>query len=270
MEAIGPRLPPTVITLTTDFGWTELPSAMRGVIRHIAPPGTEVVDINHGVPPQDIIQGAYAMLTVCPIFKAAIHIGVVDPGVGTKRRAVLIEAGDGYLVGPDNGLLSPLAHRLGLKRVIALSNAKYWRAPISATFHGRDIFAPVAAHLAGGVAPEAMGSEVDGLVNLPAFEANDDGKAIHGSVINIDPFGNLVTSIHARLALDMLESGEPIDARIAGRRARIHPVSAYGEIAGKAFGVLANSSDFLEIAVHSGSAVERLGARTGDPVEFRR
>jgi len=270
MPPIGPRLPPTVITLTTDFGWTELPSAMRGVIRHLAPPGTEVVDINHGVPPQNIIQGAYAMLTVCPIFKEAIHIGVVDPGVGTKRRAVAVETEDGFLIGPDNGLLSPLAHRLGMKRVFTLTNAKYWRAPISATFHGRDIFAPVAAHLAAGVPLETLGTEAGDLVALPAFEARDDGKAVHGAIINIDPFGNLVTSIHAKLALDLLESGKHIDARIGGRRVRIHPVSAYGEIEGKAFGVLANSSDFLEIAVHSGSAVERLGVRTGDPVIFRK
>src|SRR5690348_6776640 len=98
MRPIHPRLPPTVITLTTDFGWTELPSAMRGVIRHIAPPGTEVVDINHSVPPQNVIQGAYAMLTVCPIYRGAIHIGVVDPGVGTKRRAVAIETQDGSVL----------------------------------------------------------------------------------------------------------------------------------------------------------------------------
>lgn len=270
METITLRLPPSVITLTTDFGWTELPSAMRGVIRHIAPPGTEVVDINHGVRPQDIIQGAYAMLTVCPIFKGAIHIGVVDPGVGTKRRAVAIEAGDSILIGPDNGLLSPLAHRLGMKRVVAITNPKYWRPPISSTFHGRDIFAPVAAHLAAGVPLDAVGSETDGLVDLPAFEAHDDGKAIHGSIINIDPFGNLVTSIHARMAIELIEAHEPIDARVGGRRARLAPVSAYGEIAGKTFGVLANSSDFLEIAVHSGSAVERLGVQTGDPVIFHK
>ena len=270
MESIAPRLPPTVITLTTDFGWTELPSAMKGVIRHIAPPGTDVVDINHGVPPQNIIQGAYAMLTVCPIFKGAIHIGVVDPGVGTKRRAVAIETNDGFLVGPDNGLLSPLAHRLGMRRAVVLTNGKYWRAPISATFHGRDIFAPVAAHLAAGVPFESLGQEADGIANLPAFESRVEDDAIHGFVINVDPFGNIVTSIHAKLAIDLLEAHQPIDARIAGRRARIHPVSAYGEIEGKAFGVLANSSDFLEIAVHSGSAVDRLGVSTGDAVTLHK
>ena len=270
MPPIPRRLPPTVITLTTDFGWTELPSAMRGVIRHIAPPGTEVVDINHGVPPQDIIQGAYSMLTVCPIFKGAIHIGVVDPGVGTKRRAIAIETHDGFIVGPDNGLLSPLAHRLGIKRIVAITNPKYWRPPISSTFHGRDIFAPVAAHLAAGVPLDAIGSAIEDGVNLPAFEAHDEGDAIHGAVINVDPFGNLVTSIHAKMAIDLLEAGKAIDARVAGRRAHIHPVSAYGEIEGKSFGILANSSDFLEIAVHFGSAVDRLGARTGDPVILRK
>jgi S-adenosylmethionine hydrolase len=270
MEPIPPRLPPTVITLTTDFGWTELPSALKGVIRHIAPPGTEVVDINHGVPPQNIIQGAYAMLTVCPIFRNAVHVGVVDPGVGTKRRAVAIEANDSYLVGPDNGLLSPLAHRLGMKRVVALTNSKLWRAPVSNTFHGRDIFAPVAAALASGAPFDSLGPEADEIVNLPAFEARDDGTAIHGSVINIDPFGNLVTSIHAKQAIELLEAHEPIDARVGGHRARLAPVSAYGQIEGKSFGVLANSSDFLEIAVHFGSAADRLGARTGDPVVLRK
>src|SRR5258705_12554359 len=230
------RMPPTVITLTTDFGWTELPSAMRGVIRHIAPPGTEVVDLDHGVPPQNIIQGAYAMMTVCPIFKGAVHIGVVDPGVGTKRRAIAVETNDGYVVGPDNGLLSPLAHRLGIKRILALSNAKYWRAPISATFHGRDIFAPVAAHMAAGVPFDALGAETADMVNLPALEAHDDGHAIHGVVINIEPFRNLVTSIHARMALDLLQAGKSIDARIGGGRPAAVPGSARGGSGGTALG----------------------------------
>jgi S-adenosyl-L-methionine hydrolase (adenosine-forming) len=263
-------MPSAVITLTTDFGWTELPSAMRGVIRQMAPPGTEVVDINHSIPPQNIVQGAYAMLTVCPIYKGAIHIGVVDPGVGTKRRAVAIETEGGTLVGPDNGLLAPLAHRLVMRRAFVLTNPKYWRVPVSATFHGRDIFAPVSAHLASGVPLESMGKEAGDLTTLPAFEVHDSPADIRGFVVNIDPFGNLVTSIPGSMAVDLLESGKRIEGRIAGKRVHLHPVSAYGEIAGKAFGVIANSSDFLEVAVHNGSAVERLGAQTGDPVVLRK
>jgi S-adenosylmethionine hydrolase len=266
MGAILLRLPSSVITLTTDFGSSELPAAMRGVIRELAPQGTEVIDLNHTVPPHNIIQGAYSMLTVCPIYKGAVHVGVVDPGVGTKRRAVAIETDDGVLLGPDNGLLAPLAHRLGMKRAFTLANPKLWRVPVSATFHGRDIFAPIAARLAGGAAIESVGPLVSDLATLAAFDAHDTPKEIRGAVVNIDPFGNLVTSIPAPMAIHLLEGGKRIDARIAGKRLGIHPVSAYGEIEGKSYGVLPNSSDFLEIAVHHGSAVERLGVRTGDPV----
>jgi S-adenosylmethionine hydrolase len=259
-----------VITLTTDFGWTELPAAMRGVIWQIAPAGTEVVDINHDIPPHSIIQGAYAMLTVCPIYKGAIHVGVVDPGVGTKRRAVAMDTEGGFLVGPDNGMLAPLAHRLGLKRAVALTNGKYWRVPVSATFHGRDIFAPVAAHLAAGVPFEGLGTPVNDLQTLPAFEVHDAAHEIRGAVINIDPFGNLVLSIPAGLVIDLLESRRKLEFRVGGRKVFAHAVSAYGEIEGKAFGVIPNSADFLEIAVHRGSAYERLGARVGDAVTLRK
>lgn len=243
---------------------------MRGVIRQIAPPGTEIVDINHAVPPQSIIQGAYAMMTVCPVYKGAIHVGVVDPGVGTKRRAVAIEAEGGVIVGPDNGMLAPLAHRLGFVRAVALTNGKYWRVPVSATFHGRDIFAPVAAHLAAGVPLESLGTPVNDLQTLPAFEAHDGPHEVRGSVINIDPFGNLVFSIPAGLVIDLLESRRKLEFRVGGRKLYAHAVSAYGEIEGKSFGVIPNSADFLELAVHRGSAYERLGARVGDAVSLRK
>jgi S-adenosyl-L-methionine hydrolase (adenosine-forming) len=207
---------------------------------------------------------------VCPIFKGGIHVGVVDPGVGTKRRAVALETEGGFLVGPDNGMLAPLAHRLVLKRAVALTNGKYWRVPVSATFHGRDIFAPVAAHLAAGVPLDNVGTLVNDLTTLPAFDVHDSPREIRGCVINIDPFGNLVLSIPAAMVVDLLESGEKLDMRIGGRRILATPVSAYGEIEGKAFGVIANSADFLEVAVHKGSAVERVGARAGDPVVVRK
>lgn len=236
----------------------------------MAPPGTEVIDINHSIPPQAIIQGAYAMLTVCPIYKGAIHIGVVDPGVGTKRRAVAIETENAILIGPDNGLLAPLAHRLGHSRAFALTVSKYWRVPVSATFHGRDIFAPVAAHLASGVPIESVGTPVSNLVTLPAFEVHETPDGLSAAIVNIDPFGNLVTSIPAPLAVHALERGERIECRIAGRRVTVHPVSAYGEIQGKVFGIIANSSDFLEIAVHNGSAAQRLGVHPGDSVLLRK
>jgi len=259
-------LAPSTITLTTDFGWTELPAAIRGVIHDVAPPGTRVVDITHSVPSHDIIQGAYAMLTTCPLYKEAVHIGVVDPGVGTKRRAIAIEAGNSFLVGPDNGLLAPLAHKLGFKRAVALQVSKYWRAPVSATFHGRDIFAPVGAHLCAGVLLEQLGTPIDDPLHLPAFEVHNGEDEIRASIVSIDKFGNLVTSIPSRLVVHELEAGQALDMRIAGRRIRPHPVAAYGEIEGRAFGAIVNSSDFVEIAMFNASAAERTGARSGDPV----
>lgn len=257
---------PRTITLTTDFGWTELPAAMRGAIREVAPAGTEVVDITHSVPRHDIIQGAYAMLTTCPLFKGAVHIGVVDPGVGTKRRAVAIETPAGYLVGPDNGLLFPLAHRLQMERAVSLTSGRFWRAPVSATFHGRDIFAPVAGHLAAGVALDDLGSPVEDLERLPAFEVQDTPREVRGAVVRIDRFGNVVTGIPSAYLVDGIEGGAPVELRIAGRRVMAQPVTAYGHIEGKGYGLIVNSSGFVEVAVNGDSAAQRTGARPGDPV----
>ncbi|HEX9709016.1 MAG TPA: SAM-dependent chlorinase/fluorinase [Candidatus Thermoplasmatota archaeon] len=257
---------PSTITLTTDFGWTELPAAIRGAIREVAPPGTEVVDITHSVPRHDVIQGAYAMLTTCPIFRGAVHIGVVDPGVGTKRRAVAIETPAGFLVGPDNGLLFPLAHRLHMERAVTLTAGTYWRAPVSATFHGRDIFAPVAGHLAAGVRLDQLGTPIDDLVQLPAFEVHDHPREVRGSVVRIDRFGNIVTGIPSGYLVDQIEEQEPVEFRIGGRRVMAQPVSAYGHIEKRGFGVIVNSAGFIEIAVSGASAAQRTEALPGDTV----
>jgi S-adenosylmethionine hydrolase len=259
-------MPPSVITLTTDFGWTELPAAMRGAIREVAPKGTEVVDITHSVPRHDVIQGAYAMLTTCPIYKDAVHIGVVDPGVGTKRRAVAIETPAGFLVGPDNGLLFPLAHRLHMTAAVSLTASTFWRAPLSATFHGRDVFSPVAGHLAAGVPLEKLGTPVDDLAQLPAFEVRDTPREVRGAVVRIDRFGNIVTGIPSGYVVDQLEDGKPVELRVGGRRLMAQPVTAYGHIEGKGFGLIVNSAGFVEIAVKNGSAASRTEAKPGDPV----
>lgn len=257
---------PSTITLTTDFGWSELPAAMRGAIREVAPAGTEVIDITHSVPRHDIIQGAYAMLTTCPLFRDAVHIGVVDPGVGTTRRAVAIETPAGFLVGPDNGLLFPLAHRLHMTRAVSLTAGRFWRAPVSATFHGRDIFAPVAGHLAAGVPLDDLGTTVEDLTRLPAFEVRDTPREVSGAVVRVDRFGNVVTSIPSAYLVEQVESNEPIELRVAGRRVMAQPVTAYGHIEGKGYGLIVNSNGFLEVAVNGASAASRTEARPGDPV----
>ncbi len=257
---------PRTITLTTDFGWTELPAAMRGAIREVAPPGTEVVDITHSVPRHDIVQGAYAMLTTCPMFKGAVHVGVVDPGVGTKRRAVAIETPEGFLVGPDNGLLFPLAHRLHFERAVALTAGRFWRVPVSATFHGRDIFAPVAGHLTAGASLDDLGTPVNDLVHLPAFEVHDTPREVRGAVVRIDRFGNIVTGIPSAYLVDQIEDQKPVELRVGGRRVMAQPATAYGHIEGKGFGLIVNSGGFLEVALNGESAASRTDARPGDPV----
>jgi hypothetical protein len=206
------------------------------------------------------------MLTTCPLYKDAVHLGVVDPGVGTKRRGVAIETPEGYLVGPDNGLLFPLAHRLHMVRAVALTAGTFWRAPVSATFHGRDIFGPVAGHLAAGVALDQLGTPVDDLEHLPAFEVHDTPREVRGSVIRIDRFGNVITSIPSGYLVDQIEEQPAVEFRVAGRRVMAPAVSAYGHIEGKGFGLIVNSNGFVEIAVNGASAAQRMDARPGDTV----
>ncbi len=156
-----------------------------------------MIDITHEIPPQDIEAGAFILLTACTSFPAAtIHVAVVDPGVGSSRKPILIAAGGQFFVGPDNGLFSYVCDRLPVTGVVHLTNSKYFLQPVSPTFNGRDIFAPVAAALSSGVKPEEMGSEINDYVRLKSLtpERTRSGD-IKGRVIHIDRFGNCVTNV---------------------------------------------------------------------------
>ena len=254
-----------IITLATDFGYRDpFVGIMKGVI-HGIDPAAEIVDLTHGVAPQDVTGGALALAAAVDFFPpGTIHVAVVDPGVGSRRRPILVETDRACYVGPDNGLLSLAAGRQRLVRVVHLSNPDYHLHPTSTTFHGRDVFAPAAAHLSAGAPPEKLGPTVESFEGLQLPEPQGQhGGGIAGEVIYIDGFGNLTTNIRpANL--------EPLDAtsvsvRIGDRV--IRGLSANYSSAGNGnYLALVNSWRLLEISRCNGSAQDSLGARVGTPV----
>ncbi|NBD35651.1 MAG: hypothetical protein GVY30_06595, partial [Chloroflexi bacterium] len=185
-----------LISLTTDFGIQDAyVGIMKGVMARIAP-SAPLVDITHTVPPQDVRAAAYLLWTALPYFpEESVHLVVVDPGVGTQRRAIAARTAWGTLVGPDNGVFSYLWAATAPQQVVALQNTAYQRPQVSQTFHGRDIFAPAAAHLARGVPLAELGPAVSDLVRLPAPRLTVSGTRLEGEVLHIDHFGNVITSV---------------------------------------------------------------------------
>ena len=251
---------------------------MKGVILGINPQAT-IVDICHEIEPQSILQAAFLLGTSCPFFpKDTVHVAVVDPGVGTARRAILLITPQGYFLAPDNGVLSYVvqagfprrrpgraARRIRLPagyRAFSLTNPRYWLHPVSSTFHGRDIFAPVAAHLSLGVAPQELGEEVTNLAWLPLTEPRWSKGVLEGVVLHIDRFGNLITDIPGRLV-----AGRRIEVEVNGWRIQgLSPSYA----AGQEILALIGSHNNLEVSIRSGSAAGITGATVGSTVLVRR
>ncbi len=233
---------------------------MKGVIATCAPE-VRVIDVTHGIPPQDVLAGALVLRNAIPYFPAGtVHVAVVDPGVGTSRRALCVETETATLVGPDNGLLSLAAPPASVRRIVELTEEGFFRAPRSATFHGRDVFAPVAAALATGTDPDALGPRRPTLERLTLPEPVRRGSALHGQVIYVDRFGNLVTNLPGH-------AFPPDAVSISIGRVRLRgPSSSYGAVARDTPVAVVNSWDLLEIAVRDGSARERLGVGVGEAV----
>ena len=250
-----------VVTLTTDFGLRDpYVAEMKGVMLGLAPE-VRLVDITHGVDAHDVVGAALALEAAVPFFPpGTIHLAVVNPGVGTARRGLVVAAGDATFVAPDNGLLTPVLAR-GAWRAFELTTTALRLPRVSRTFHGRDVFAPAAAHLARGVAPERFGPAVADPVVVPWPEVRGVGGAVAGAVLHVDRFGNLITSIAAE-AVERLGSAASI--HIAGRRLPL--VGTYADLPRGAAGALIGSSNRLEVAVREGSAASVLKARRGTPV----
>jgi len=262
-----------IITLLTDFGIRDAyVASMKGVILSICPEAC-MVDITHMISPQDVRSGAFVLGTVYRDFPLeTVHLAVVDPGVGTQRSALAIEAGGYCFVGPDNGLFSWILKAEPTWKAHSLENREYWNPSISTTFHGRDIFAPVAAHLARRVELDALGPPCTPIIakwSIPVPK----GDELQGEVIHVDHFGNGITN----LTREDLEAFAPQDRwqriiKVVGTKgaSRIELVQAYGDVAPGSAMALIGSSERLEIAVNQGDAAETFGIRTGSAVSVIR
>lgn len=255
----------TIITLTTDFGLKDhYVGAMKGAILSVNP-SAKLVDISHSITSGDISHGAFVMDGACGIFPPGIvHVGVVDPGVGGPRRAVIVETANFMFVGPDNGLLSLIAERDGIKRVIEVKNERFMRGEVSRTFHGRDIFGPVAGHLSLGVSPVEFGPEIRDLEMIDTPLAEFEEGAINGEVIYIDTYGNIITNISAELIASRLGVSD-IEVAVKGQTVK-GLVRSYASIEPDGVGALTGSSGRLEIAAHEASGAEFIGVSIGDKV----
>ena len=240
---------------------------MKGVILSIDDEA-KIVDLTHAVPPQDIRQGALVLAETTPFFPPhSIHVAVVDPGVGSDRELLYAQIGDQHYVLPDNGLLSALARRRPLDKIIALRNSDYWRAEISATFHGRDIMAPVAAHLGLGISPEALGSPQADIVRLDWPETVKRANQIEGSVESVDSFGNLITEIN-EATLEDVPRGDRLQISCNEHQTQgIYTI--YADQPEGMFLALIGSSGKLELSIVGENAHKRLGIAVGTPVVLR-
>jgi S-adenosyl-L-methionine hydrolase (adenosine-forming) len=259
---------PCLITLTTDFGLRDpFVGIMKGVLLSICP-SARLVDLTHEVPPQDILAGGWALEAAMPFFPpGTVHLAVVDPGVGSARRALAIRAGGHYFVGPDNGLFTFALDRTGWTAVSVIA-PEYRLAEVSQTFHGRDVLAPAAAYLAGGVPLERLGPMVSDPKRLRRPGCRLEGGELLGEVLDADRFGNLITSIPAARLAEIPGSGG-LGLEVAGRRLR-GPVAAYAEGGDGEPAVIVGSTGRLEIFVRGGSARDRLGVDRGAIVRVTR
>ncbi|MDX2075425.1 MAG: SAM-dependent chlorinase/fluorinase, partial [bacterium] len=269
--------------LLTDFGLDDIyDGVMKGVIKSICPDAT-LIDITHAIAPQHVRQAAFALMNSYSYFpKGTIFLVVVDPGVGTSRLPIAVEAGGYIFIAPDNGVLAYTLSHFPDKRIYELSSSQYRLPTVSNTFHGRDIFSPAAAHLANGVPLSQMGPELGDMIQLPLPELTIQETQIDGEVMHIDRFGNIITSIGQlhwvdshRLVLRPIfgdKGNLPIEstlARVVVNETEIYEIRvSYAESMRGDLVALVGSSSYLEIAVNQGNAAARLNVSVGDRIQL--
>ncbi len=240
---------------------------MKAVILSICPEA-RIVDVSHQVARFDVRMGSFLLAGAARYFPpGTVHVAVVDPGVGSERRPIVVEGRRGLFVGPDNGLLMLAAEHEGILNVYEIMNHSLMRDEVSATFHGRDIFAPAAAHFACGALPKDAGPEISDCVKLSLVEPTFNGKNARCEVFYIDGFGNIITNLSNSevTRLDM-KSGGKVRLSVGRRRVYARFVRTYSDLRENEIGVLVGSHDFLEVACRKASAAMRLGVRTGSAV----
>jgi S-adenosylmethionine hydrolase len=260
-----------IIALFTDFGTRDAYVAqLKGAILSLHP-AAQLIDLTHEVDTFDIRAAAYVLDASARYFPpGTIFVAVVDPGVGTARRPLLLATqADKYYVGPDNGLFTRVVERERLKAAYVLSQSAYFRCQVSATFHGRDIFGPVAAHLAGGVEPAQFGSCIEDIVRLPYTRPQRVGETITGEILHLDHFGNIATNIPAAMCTDFTP-GQTVACTCAEHTQVISFVETYGAGPRDELVCLINSNDEFEIALPCGAASAQLGVKVGERVIVER
>jgi S-adenosylmethionine hydrolase len=253
-----------MITLTSDFGLKDpYVAEMKGVILTINPHAT-IVDITHGIEKFNIRMGAFMLASVAPYFpKGTIHMAVVDPGVGTERRAISVQTKYGFFVGPDNGLLMLAAQKLGIEHTFELTNPQYMLPQVSSTFHGRDVFAPAATYLDMGVKSSEFGPEINDATTNEFAKVEQRNGSFIGEVLHVDSFGNIITNINQK----EVANAKTVKVKLPNISVKLAFRKTYAEAKSQEPIVLIGSHGFLEIAIEQDSASEKFRVKTGDKIE---
>ena len=267
LEARGSAAQP-LVSLLTDFGLVDpFVAEMKAVILSICPQ-VRILDVSHGVAAFDIAMGAFLLAEAAPSFPpATVHVAVVDPGVGGARRPIVVETKRSAYVGPDNGLLILAATMEGIVRVIQITNQSMIGREVSLTFHGRDIFAPIAARIACGHRPEECGPSISDYLPSPLHDPVIEGRQVTCEILHVDRFGNLATNLTpAHLKLSHMRIGQEITLSLGRRRIHARVVKTFSDLRGNEVGLIVGSHRFLEIACRESNAAKRLKIRRGNVV----
>lgn len=233
-------------------------------------PDARIVDVSHEIEKFSIRMGAFVLACAAPYFPdGTIHVAVVDPAVGTKRRSLLIQTKNAFYIGPDNGVLTLATNAQGIKHIHRITNHTLMLHKTSSTFHGRDVFAPVAAHLANGINPEKFGPEIKKTVTSNLFRVEEKGNILVGEVLYVDSFGNIITNFtHKKLRAANMK--KTIDLKLKNTRLRLKLCRTYGETQEQKPLALIGSHNFLEISINQGNAAKHFRMRNGDKVALYR
>ncbi len=257
-----------VVTLTTDFGLKDpYVAEMKAAILGICPAAT-IVDVTHLVEKFDVREGAFMLASAAPFFpEGTVHVAVVDPGVGTQRRPIVIQTGKCFFVGPDNGVMALAAQAQGIKQIRQLESRRFMLPHVSGTFHGRDIFAPTAAHLANGVLVAEFGPLLSEFVEPSYAKVVRDKDSVAGEVLHVDDFGNIITNIPSQETKDFQGV---VQVELPQTALELKLSRAYGNVKPHMPVALVDSQGYLEIALNQGSAAAKFSVKAGDQVKLVR
>ncbi len=255
------------MTLTTDFGLADpYVAEMKGTILSICP-NAVIVDVTHNVEKFSIRMGAYMLASAAPYFPAGtVHVAVVDPGVGTQRRPIIMQTEHSVFVGPDNGLLILAAEAQGIKHMYKIDNPRFMLPHVSSTFHGRDIFAPAAAHIANGVSMDEFGPEISDLTQATFTKVKRNKETIVGEVLHVDGFGNIITNIRPK-DIKHIQEGN-LQAELPNAKLHLKLAKTYAEAKPEEPVALIGSHNYLELALNQGSAAAKFQTKTGDKISL--